>query len=292
MPSILRLNNLSGREGDFGKIADRTIRRQWLALTDTRYYSEGALLADAIAFGSTPPVPTPYLDSHPDLSAFLCKRLRARQERKSPLHWIIEAEYDTKPFDQNQDQTPLNRDAEITWSTIKYQKAVERDINGNGIVNSAGIAFNPPPLKDLSRWTCSVAKNVSSVPTNVLTYRDKLNSGTFTIDGISVAAKVAKIQSIQISKWKVEGEEWYRTFACTLEFDDIDKWKGKYLQQGIVQKSGSDRIPCVDKHGQPVRFPVPLTAAGAQLSDPTTTNVVFTDYDIYESMDFSALPLS
>jgi hypothetical protein len=154
------------------------------------------------------------------------------------------------------------------------------------------MAFNPPPLKDISRWTCSVTKNVPQVPPDVLDYTDKLNNSTFEIGGVSVAKNVAKIMSISIGDLQREGDDEFYPFTYTLEFDPDDEWKGKYLQQGLLQKSSTDRIPCVDKHGAPVRHPVPLDANGAQLSNPTTDNAVYTNYDIYNTMDFSALPLT
>lgn len=289
--SIVYVKNLPGREADWGMANDRTFRRSWLVLTDTRYQFEGQLLADGIAAGY---LPVPFLSTHPNDATYLCKRLRGRQERNSPLHWIVDADFDTKPWgDEEEEKPPLDRRARIRWSTTKYQKALEKDINGKGIVNSAGMPFNPPPLKDTSRWTATVTKNLALVPPYVLDLPDKLNSGSFTLGGVTVAPKVAKIMAINIGELQVEQDQEFYSFQYTLEFDPIDKWKGKYLQQGILQKSGSDRIPCIDKHGQPVRSPVPLDSAGAQLSNPTTDNVVYTDYDICDSVDFnSLLPLA
>ena len=294
MPSILTVKNLSGREADLGPPLDMRLRRSWLITTNSRYYSEANLLQDAVVgFG----LPIPYVSRHPDSVQYLCKRLKAKQEKNSPLHWTAEADFDTVPASPNQqeeEKPPMDRRAKFVWSTSKYQKAIDKTAESTprAILNSAGNYFNPPPIKDVSHWTVDVTKNVAAVPTSVLSYPDRINSGTFTIQGISVAKNVAKIMGIRISDLQIEGETEYYVFSYTLEFDSDDKWRGKYLQQGLLQKSGSDRIPCVDKHGAPVRTPVPLDANGAQLSNPDPSNAVFTDYPIYFELDFSQLPLS
>lgn len=295
MTALVYIGRKGNDEIELGAGNEHRIRRSWLIKTDVRFFSEIQLLSLATSTGASGYVlPLPYLNTHPDSTQYMCKRLRARRDKNAPLHWIAEAEYNTAPIGQEEedDLPPVDRRAKITWNTVKYQKAIEKDINNKGIVNSAGMPFNPPPLKDISRWTCTVTKNVDVVPTSVLTYADKLNSGTFTIGGISIAAKVAKIMSIQISDRQKEGDDEFYALSYTLEFDPDDKWKGKYLQQGLLQTSGSDRIPCVDKYGSPVRNAVPLDSSGVQIADPTTTNAAYTDYDIYSTMDFSVLPTS
>lgn len=295
MPSIISIGSLGDTDVEFGSAKERRCRRSWLIKTDARFYSELVLLANAMSTGASGyTLPIPYISTHPNDIRFLCKKLRARRSRNAPLQWTAEAEYDTAPVGdkEEEDKPPTDRRAKISWSTVKYQKAVEKDIDNKGIVNSAGMPFNPPPLKDISRWTCTVTKNVPAVPSSVLSYVDRLNSGTFTIGELTVDAKVAKIMAIQISDLQKEADEEFYAFSYTLEFDQVDKWKGVYLQQGLLQKSGSDRIPCVDKHGAPVRSPVPLDSAGAQIANPTTTNAAYTNYDIYQTLDFSVLPTS
>lgn len=288
--AITYLRNLPGREADFGKGDDRTLRRGWLVLTDTRYTSEAAILADAVTF-SGGGVPIPYLSFHPNDATFLCKRLKAKQDRKSPLHWMLDADYDTKPWeDDDDDEPPLGRRAKIRWRTNKYQKAVEKDRDDDAILNSAGFYFDPPPLKDLSRWVVTVSKNVAAVPTDILVYPDALNDATWTIQGINVEPNAAKIMEIDISDLQKEQDQEFYVFTYTVEFDK-DLWKGIYLNQGFYDTDG-ERIPDNGTPAKPCASPWPLDADGHKIDDPTPANATFEEYDIYDEMDFSILPVA
>lgn len=286
--TITYIRNLPGRETERGLPNDSTLRRSWLVLTDTRYTSEALFLADAITVGAGA-IPIPYVDSHPDDILHLCKRLRGRQDKKSPLHWTLEAEYDTKPWqDEDDEEAPLDRRAKITWSTVKYQKAVEEDRDGEAILNSAGFYFDPPPLKDISRWTVTVSKNVASVPNDILDYPDKLNDSTWSVGGVDAEPNAAKIMSINISDLQKEQDQEFYIFTYTVEFDK-DLWKGKYLNQGFYDSSG-ERI--LDASGKPTAYPWPLDSSGDKIDDPDPSSATFEEYDIYEEIDFGILPVT
>lgn len=294
MPNIEYIRPVSGREADFGNSKDMRVRRSWLSRTDSRFFSEGLFLQAAVIFdGGSAGVPIPFVSRHPDNAQFLCKRLRGKQEQKSPLHWRIDAEYDTAPINTDDNpESPLARPAKITWSTTKYQKAIERDRDGNAIINSAGDYFDPPPIADVSRWTASVTKNVAGVPTSILSYVDGLNSSTWEIDGVSVEANVAKVMSISIGEEQVEGDVVYRQFSYTVEFDPVDKWKGKYLNQGFYYKDGSNRKRILDANSKPVVTPKLLNSSGAVISDPTPSSATFKEYDVCSEIDFSVFPVA
>jgi len=282
---IVYFRNLPGREADWGKGNDRILRRSWLALTDTRYTSEALVLAEAITLHGAP---IPFFSTHPDDVFYLCKRLKAKQETDSPLHWIIDAEYDTKPWDDDdEDKPPLDRRAKIEWSTVKYQKAVEKDRDGEAILNSAGFYFDPPPLKDVSRWSVTVSKNLPAVPTFILNLPDKLNAFTWVIQGIPVEPNAAKIMSVHVSDLQKEQDQEFYVFTYTVEFDR-DHWKGVYLNQGFYDADG-ERIK--DQSDKPVAFPWPLDDSGFKIDDPNPDNATFSEYNIYEEIDFSILPV-
>lgn len=296
--AIVYVKQLPGREADWGKGNDRVYRRSFLALTDTRYQFEGQLLADGIA-GAL--IPEPYISVHPSDATYLCKRLRGRQEKNSPLHWIIDAEYDTKPWADDEEETPvLDRRAKFVWSTIKYQKAVEKDRSGEAILNSAGDYFDPPPLKDMSRWTVTVTKNMAAVPLSILSYPDRINSAQFVIDGVTVEMNAAKIMSINISDLQKEGDTEYRVLTYTLEFDE-NLWVGSYLNQGFYQVAAGPVLPgqtaakarIKDSDGKDVVTPWLLDENGKKITDPLPSTATFEDYDLYEELNFNGtLPLT
>lgn len=285
------IRQLPGREADIGKNDDWTYRRSWLVQTDSRTYHEGNVLLEGISAGT---FPTPYLSTHPSDTRFLCKRLTGRQERNSPLHWIVTAVWDTKPWDDDDEEDPLDRRAKISWSTIKYQKAVEKDQSNNGILNSAGDYFDPPPLRDISRWTATVVKNVSEVPSGILDWPDKLNADSWLIDGITVPSRCAKIMSVGVGDIRKEGDEVYRELSYTIEFDKEDLWKGKYLNQGYHYLTGGspqNKKRC-QVNNKDAMSPQLLDASGGQITNPTPADATFEEYDIYETMDFGILPVT
>lgn len=288
--ALLSVFQYQGREADIGKFQDWKYKRHWLVFTDSRVYHEGAVLTEGISGGY---FPTPYLSTHPADSRFLCKRLYARQDTKATKQWRVTADYDTAPWDDD-DEEPLDRRTKVSWSTVKYQKAVEKDRVGDAILNSAGDYFDPPPLKDVSRWTATFTKNLSAVPTWILTYPDVLNDADWTVQGIAIPKNAAKIMSISISDLQREGDTEYYTFTYTVEFDAADLWKGKYLNQGFYYLtdpavSPRNRKRCrVDNRDS--ASPILLTADGEILTDPTPATATFEEYDIYEEKDFGVLP--
>lgn len=284
------IRNLPGREADFGKFRERRRRRSWLVLTDNRFYDEGIVIAEGTAAGI---FPVPYFTTHPNDVLFLCKRIRSKQETKSPLHWIVDADYDTEPIaTDEEDKPPLDRRAKITWNTVPYQKATEKDRTGKAIVNPAGDYFDPPIIKDLSRWTATVQKNLATVPTDVLSYRDKLNDAAFDLDGVTIPKNVAKIMAISIGDVLKEGPDEYRTLSFTLQFDETDKWKSKPLNQGFyfIDAANSNKKTRCKVNGKDCVSPQLLDTAGGQIATPTPASATFGSFDIYDEMDYGVLP--
>lgn len=293
MPSILRLSEIPGREIDIGKQNEWKRRRHWTALTDVRTYDEGVLYLAAVAFpGST--VPTPYFSTHPNDSRFLCKRVVTRQDRKSPVLWLLSADYDTAPWDTEDEEDPLDRRTKVSWATNKYQKAVEKDRNGKAILNAAGDYFDPPPLKDVSRWTATLTKNLPAVPTWIFGYEDALNNANWTLQGLTIPKNAAKIFSISISDIQREGDVEYYVFSYSVEFDTIDLWKGKYLNQGFYYLDPNEPDPdkkrkrCKIK-GKDSASPVLLAVNGDQILNPSPATATFMEYDVDKEVDFSVL---
>lgn len=294
MPSIVSIHLLGDRTIELANRLDCRIRRSWLIKTDGRFYSELTLLANATSTGAGGIIlPLPYVNTHPDNPSFLCKKLSAKQEIRAPLRWIAEADYDTVPISkqqQEEDKDPLDRAAKIVWNTVKYQKAIERDRDGYAILNSAGDYFDPPPLKDLSHWTATITKNVSVVPPGILTWPDKLNSDTFTVDGVSVDVNAAKIMSVNVSELKIEGDEEYRTLTVALEFNK-DLWRGKYLNQGFYQLDAGTKKR-IQINGKDCVSPQCLNSSGALITNPTPSTASFQTYFIYEQMAYTGnIPL-
>lgn len=288
--AITSMGLLPGRGVSLGKITEGKAKAKWLAVSDSIFDNESMVLAYGYAHEL---LPVPYLSVHPLYPIMLCRDIRVDQDSSSPCKWDIEANYSSEPLKQPEDQIPdpTQRPAKIKWKSQAYRKAVTQDRDGYAIVNSAGDYFDPPPEIDSSHWIATIEKNVAIVPSVILSYTDAINSNGFTISGISVSPEVAKIVDLDISDQQQEGDYLYHVFTYGLEFRP-EGWKLKPLDQGFRYKSGSDRKNILDNSTppRPITSPKLLDGSGAVLSNPTTTNAVFLEYDVYNDKDFSILP--
>ncbi len=217
--------------------------------------------------------------------------------------WTATAEYTTDQGlaqgAQSETGNPVDDDPVITWSSEIYQEPVFRDTSGNAILNSAGDYFiDPAPTRDVSHLIARIAKNVASVPSWALSYTNAVNSGAITIDGLDIAAKLAKVQRIDIGGIELRGEYTYRKITTEIHLHR-DGWNLEPLQAGFNHKDGGVVKPILvkdlDSGGNsidrsPVSQPVPLTDDGAILQNPTPGTARFGDFTIYDELDLTNLP--
>lgn len=225
--------------------------------------------------------------SHPDFPGAFCKSIELSQQENG-VEWLATLQYSSEREDA---EDPLDVKPQITWSGEMYSEAISQDTEGNAIVNSAGDYFvDPTPVKEKSHLIAKIVANTPVVPDWVLNYRDVVNSADITIDGLLIPAGKALIRRPEISPEKVKNELYYREVSFDVHIHP-DGWNLKPLDAGFRQKvegvleqitnSGDDEEPTT---------PVPLDGEGLALTDPTPESVVFLDFTIYESKDFSVLP--
>lgn len=284
--SVLSFDEIhEGRQGGTqisGQQIVRVYTRAWNVLTSSSYDSAKTVLA-------YPSCPTVGAVHNSDLFAW-CRSVTARNESFSKWMWRVEAQYSSE---RELSTNPLLDPAVITWGTELFQRPYVEDKDGDPIVNKAGMAFDPPPEGDDANWVVTVRKNVSAVPSWILTYRNAINSSQFTLDGVTIVAQAAKLQHIGIGEWQERNGIYFRQLEFQIHLRA--SWKLSVLNDGMLQKDPDDntlRIACVDDEGQPVPAPVPLNADGEQLANPTIANVILLDFEIYNEVNFNSLPLT
>lgn len=302
---VLRMALLPGRGVDIGKITEGKAKLRWLAATSTNYDTEITLAAYGYSttnVGQLLPLPLPFVTFHPAAAALgvplLCRGISFNQDAAIPRKWVIEADYSSEPLkssEEDQASNPLQRPPVIKWSSQQYRLAIDRDVNGQAVINSAGDYFDPPVEVERSRWVATVEKNVTQVPPQIIEYTDAINSGGFSISGAGVGARVAKLMDIGISERKSEqvGNQTinYYTFSYSLELRP-ETWKLKVLDQGYRYKTGNSIRQIIDDSNppRPVTSPRLLSGGGSVLSNPSPSNAVFREFDAYVAKDFSILP--
>jgi hypothetical protein len=222
-----------------------------------------------------------------------CRNVKVTQDDGAPRKWTIEAEYSSKPIRENQqEENPLNRPAQIEIETASYKRAIWQDIDSKAVLNSAGDYFDPPIEIDQAFWTFRVKKNVADLPTWILDYENAVNNSAITIRGLSLPQYTAKLSNIRVGDLKIEGDYNYFEFSYIVEVRR-DKWIPlKVLDQGLRFKDGTNRKHIMDNSTppRPVSSPRLLNGSGAVLSDPTPTNAVYREFTVYYARNFSILP--
>lgn len=301
--SVTRMSPLGGKQASFGLITSSRARRSWMALTSNRYDDESVV----VPYGwNTGILPRPFIDRHPSSPILLCRTLEPVQTAESPLKWIITADYSSEPLTIQQQQAqftpPLQRPAKISWRTNKYQQAIDKDVNGKAVINSAGDPFDPTMEVKRSKWLCTIIKNVAGVPPQIISFADGVNSAAFMVQGLSIPPLAARLDEINISELQEEvdgtGEHWqYFVFSWSFELELIKDWRLRPLDCGFranIPGDGTKRQMILDDNQppQPVSSPALLDGNGYKLANPSRSNAVFLSFVGYPEIDLNAFPLS
>lgn len=225
-----------------------------------------------------------------------CKSISVSQDEDNPLLWNVRATYGRMDSEAEQvAENPLERPSEIAWSFASFTKVAEQDINGRGILNSAGDYFDPPAEIDDSRLVLAITRNEAAFNPAIATdYQDALNSDTwygFEPGQVKLTAISAQraIENRRIY-WRVSYEFHFRR----------DTWKLKILDRGKRKIAGSpDFLAYINArdengtelHDTPVTEPVPLDGNGGELLGPSPNTVHYLEFDVYKSRSFAALGL-
>lgn len=224
---------------------------------------------------------------HPDYPGLFCVAYQAKQTRKDRTLWDVTLNYENRDLSDYQ-ENPLQRPAQVSWTTVSYEEDFVRDINGKAVVNSAGDYFNPPIKVQRSRWQAQYTRNVANVPGWLVQYSDAINSDNFTLGPISVAPRCAKIDRIEISPLQVENGVQFYTLRIGLTVQP-ESWQPKIADRGLYVKVDGKRQRA-RVNGEPATEPVFLDGKGGMLSDPTPDNIVWlTQYKAYRELPFNVL---
>jgi hypothetical protein len=281
----------SGRQGSSEGLAKTTSSRSWRVVTNNRYDDDVFVIRYGLSSNLLPQLYSP----HPSWQALTARKVTASNQADSPHHYIVTVEYSSAPLDKEDkdkedNPDPTTRPAVIKWNTVLYREAVEKDVDGDAILNSAGDYFDPPIERDRSNWTCNVRKNLANPPTWLLDYNNcPINSSSFTVDGVSVQARKARLSMIDIGEKQIENDVNFRTVTITLEFKK-EGWQASILDQGLKEVDGGELKPIMID-GKSLTSPQ-LLSGGVHIDAPSPDNAEFLDYDIYDEKDFSVLPLT
>lgn len=153
----------------------REYMRAWNVWTDDQH--TGA--AEVVFAAGIPDYLTPYYT--PTLSdnyaLVVGKQSKQGSYRK---HWVVEVKYSTDLTQLSRTDNPLDAPAEIGWSFASTTVVVEKDRNGNAIVNSAKQPINPPLTRERYALVLNYSANRPTYdPIQALDFMDTVNDSSF-----------------------------------------------------------------------------------------------------------------
>lgn len=224
-------------------------------------------------------------DAFPDDANAFCKTIAVTIAPGGGYkHWLVTCDYDDTY--QIEQITPVNDELVITWSSELFQSPAWKDKDLKGVVNSAGDPFNPPAMRDDHRTVCRITKNYTNIPTFVLTYPNTVNDQAFTVDGVLVAKRYAKVSNVSVGGVERRNGVAFRSLTIELQIRNTE-WDLSILDAGfrqIVNTTERERI--TNENGTDITEPALLDGAGVKVDDPDTDGAVFLDYRVYTEQNF------
>lgn len=273
-----------GRSGGINRIFERGFTRKFQVDTDNPHTGTQAVLAAVNALVSgiyAIGVIGTDAWAESDAGATIAE-IKADCTSEDGCTWEVTVDYG--PADPRIVDNPLDAPLDVAWSFAQFERVVDVDINGAGVFNSAGDAFDPTITADDSRPVLTISRNEATFDILLAAqYKDHVNTATF----FGAGPRCVKVANIQAKRdyhpacglfWKMDYEFHF----------NLDTWDKKILDQGMRFKSGSTR-KVIQVDGQPASAPVPLNGSGAVklLSDPA----VYLTFRVYPEADFSIFGL-
>lgn len=187
---------------------------------------------------------------------------------------------------------PLDRSAKIEIDFAPFERVAYKDRHGEMPLNSAGDPYTNPLSVPDTRIVISVRKNMTSWPTFLFTYRNKLNAAAIVIRGLEFQARTLRFVPGRIPDFQIENNVLYLPIEFHLEHR-IEGWDEERLDAGFnfLGSDGKKHPILID--GVAPSVEQMLDGTGKPLPNPTQENAVYRGpYEVLDEADFSLLPLS
>ena len=262
---------------------NRTHTRSWRVETNDRDDDGFVVFVDGT--DATPdPLPVVY-EPHPTDPQSFAKSATCRPDSGSAgKTWIVTVTYDNKvELDQGGDGAPETdptlRAPKVSWSGAKFSKRVNKDRDGNAVLNSARQPFDPPPERDMSRRVLTITRIEADYDDSVAEdYEDAVNSDTF----YGRAPGKAKMDSITAHRHYENGTKYWEV-TYVIHFSK-DGWQLEGLDIGNKYMDADGAIWPTDGNVKKL-----LDGEGGLLADDE--DAVYLPFDVYPEMAFASLNL-
>lgn len=283
--SVTSVKELIKRNGSYDGTSQSHVR-SWEIVVNSKY-DNSVTIGNALIGTSLPNL----FYTHPNNIFLTTRSLKIAQSKG--LIWIATATYSSAPLSQSEreraeESNPLDRTVKIAWAAAEYEKAMVKDKDEKAIVNSAGDYYDPVPSVPWERLSFSFRQNFTGPQTWMIDYINSVNASDISILGISITAGNARFVQPSGSEEQEENGVIYHETAWNIEAD-VQTWQLELLDEGLREKSGTDRIAIVDGTSTAVTSPALLDGSGAVLADPTLDNAVFNCHLVYTEKDYTTI---
>ncbi len=211
-------------------------------------------------------------------------------DRDSPYYWLVTVEYDTAG-------SPVNIPWEVQWGCVHYQQAINEDVYGAPIVNSAQDQFDPPIEVDFNRFELTIVRNTLAFDVQQAAgFIDTVNDASVLIGHVSGTFAYFPPATLKCNEfsgsWFTKGSTRYWRVTVKVQHN-VDEWTLRVLDRGYNQyfDEGSDlTVRIRDKFGHPVAKPYLLDGLG--FKKETTDFPVYLNFYGYEAANFDFLELN
>ena len=276
------------RDGGFDE-NQSTMTRSWAIRVDSRYENETTIYAQLV----NNPLPTLF-SPHPSNPFFTVRNVKLSVYKG--LIWKCVANYSTRPLTQEEQEqqtepNPIFRQVKISWRSEQRSKVITKDRSGNPVINTAGDPFDPPPEMPWDTLVFHFRLNSAVPPFWVDEYLNSVNDAAINILGRPIPAGYAKFQNPSGGDQEQENGVFYYPVEWDISVD-VQTWQLEILNAGMRHKPTAEAEPvaCVDADKKEVTAPWPLDEAGKQITEPTISNVVVKQFDVYTPLNYSLLP--
>ena len=268
------------RESTIDRFWKRTYKLSFRVITDDKF--DGPyLVRSSVPYGIGSYYST---TTEHDYGAF-CQSITAKQEKTGDgKSWIVSLDFG--PYDANQNPAdPTLGVPKVDWSWAQFEEIADKDADGNAILNSAGMLFDPPVMRDRSRPVLKIVRNERQFNKFLASaFKDKLNQDYFW-DYEPGTVKVANISATWLNNPDIG---WY--WEVTYEFNmDEDGWNKPVLDAGTYERDTDGELVAINHKGVPASEPQLLDGSGHKLPEGGTPN--YLDCKTYQLVDFSVFNL-
>jgi hypothetical protein len=274
--AIQTIGDAPSREAEWRDDQNRSYRQTLRVITDSAADDQYTVVAAVSAV-------YPLYSAHASDSLALLKTIRPRAT-EHPRRWEVELEWNTDT-EQEIELSPLNRPPTTRYSTEVVSRAVDEDLAGNAVRNSAGEPFEPPAELEVPRLVIQVQHNKESVdaPDIVANYLRRTNSVSWR----GFAAGTVLLREFTADE-EFEGGVYFFNTNWTFVVEP-EGWLLRLLDHGRNYLSAGALVPVVDANGSPRADGGLLDGAGGLLAVGGTP--VFREFTVFGEADFNDLAL-